>query len=112
MLYTKSYFISINNLKCFYLTTVLECNFFQFIMAKSLSIIFVSFIFSTSVSFGEDACSHFEDKDCVSPNILQNGHFINQWSVYLPGMTKNQARQILEENGFDYLGQVTFFQVD
>lgn len=75
-------------------------------MAKSLSIIFVSFIFSTSVSFGEDACSHFEDKDCVSPNILKNGHFINQWSVYLPGMTKNQARQLLEENGFDYLGQI------
>ncbi|XP_027842325.2 otolith matrix protein OMM-64-like [Aphis gossypii] len=75
-------------------------------MAKSLSIIFVSFIFSTSVSFGEDACSNFEDKDCVSPNILKNGHFINQWSVYLPGMTKSQAKQLLEENGFDYLGQI------
>ncbi|XP_060865887.1 uncharacterized protein LOC132941750 [Metopolophium dirhodum] len=75
-------------------------------MAKSLFIIFVSFIFSTSISFGEDACSNYEDKDCVHPNILKNGHFINQWSVHLPGMTKNEARKLLEDNGFDYLGKI------
>ena len=78
-------------------------------MANLLFIIFVNLIFSTSVSFGEDACSNYEDKDCVHPNILKNGHFINQWSVYLPGKTKNQARQILEDIGFEYLGQVTIF---
>ncbi|XP_025192405.1 uncharacterized protein LOC112592535 [Melanaphis sacchari] len=75
-------------------------------MAISLSIIFVSFIFSTSVSFGEDVCSHYEDNDCIHPNILKNGHFVNQWTVYLPGMTKDQARELLENNGFDYLGQI------
>lgn len=87
-------------------------HFLQIIMAKSLFIIFVIFIFSTSISFGEDACSNYEDKDCVHPNILKNGHFINQWSVYLPEMTKNEARQLLEDNGFDYLGQVTIFQIN
>ncbi|NP_001156250.1 uncharacterized protein LOC100166851 precursor [Acyrthosiphon pisum] len=75
-------------------------------MAKSLFIIFVSFIFSTSISFGEDACSNYEDKDCVHPNILKNDHFINQWSVHLPGMTKDEAKQLLEDNGFDYLGKI------
>jgi len=79
---------------------------------KSLTIIFVSFIFSTSNSFGNDACSNYEDKDCVHPDILKNGHFINQWSVHLPGMTKDEARKLLEDNGFDYLGKVTIFQVN
>jgi len=81
-------------------------------MAKSLFIIFVSFISSTSISFGEDVCSNYEDKDCVHPNILKNGHFINQWCVNLPGMTKNEARKLLEDIGFDYLGKVTIFQVN
>lgn len=81
-------------------------------MAKSLTIIVVSFIFSTSISFGDDACSNYEDKACVHPNIIQNGHFINQWSVNLPGMTKDEARKLLEDNGFEYLGKVTIFQVN
>ncbi|CAI6366062.1 unnamed protein product [Macrosiphum euphorbiae] len=59
-----------------------------------------------SISFGEDVCSNYEDKDCVHPNILKNGHFINQWCVNLPGMTKNEARKLLEDNGFDYLGKI------
>lgn len=88
------------------------CILLQIIMAKSLFIIFVSFIFSTSISFGEDVCSNYEDKDCVHPNVLKNGHFINQWSVYLPGMTKNDARKLLEDNGFDYLGKVKIFKVN
>lgn len=76
-------------------------------MIKLLFIILVTFNTLTNISLCGDLCSNYEDKNCVHPNAIKNGHYINQWSVYLPGTTKEEARLILEENGFNYLGQVT-----
>lgn len=82
--------------------------FFQFMMIKlDLFIILVTFSTSTNILLCDELCSDYDDKNCVHPNAIKNGHFINQWSVHLPGTTKEQARLILEANGFNYLGQVT-----
>lgn len=78
-------------------------------MVKLIFIILVTFSISSNMLLGDDICSHYDDQNCVHPNTLKSGHFINQWSVYLPGMTKEEARLLLEENGFDYLGQVIHF---
>lgn len=79
-------------------------------MMKSLFIILaISLCISTNVAFGEDICSHYDDIDCIHPDITKLGHFINQWSVYLPGMTKEEAKEFLENHGFVYLGQVIIF---
>lgn len=78
-------------------------------MAKSLFIILVSLCITKNISLGEDVCSDYDDNDCVHPEITKHGHFVNQWSVQLPGMAKEEARELLESNGFIYLGQVTFF---
>lgn len=76
-------------------------------MSPLVFIILVNLSISTNILFGENICSHFDDEDCVHPNVIKNGHFVNQWSVNLPGLTKGQARKLLEDNGFDYLGKVT-----
>lgn len=79
-------------------------------MAKLLLEIFVGFVVSTSVLFGEELCSHYDDEDCVHPNAVKNGYYTNQWSVYMPGISKDEAKQLFEDNGFDYLGQVIIIQ--
>lgn len=75
-------------------------------MSKLVFIILVNFSISTHIVLGENICSHYDDQDCVHPNVIKNGHFVNQWAVYLPGLTKEQARRLLEDMGFDYLGKV------
>lgn len=75
-------------------------------MAKLLFVIFMSFVVSTSVLSGERICSHYGDEGCVHLNTIKNGYYTNQWSVYLPGISKHEAKQLLENSGFDYLGQV------
>lgn len=75
-------------------------------MAKLLFVILLNFVVSMSVLFGENICSHYDDRDCVHPDTTKNGHYANQWSVYLPGVSKDEAKRLLEDNGFDYLGQV------
>lgn len=78
-------------------------------MAKSLFIILVSLCITTNISLGEDVCSDYDDKDCVRPEVTKHSHYANQWSVHLPGMTKEEARKMLESKGFIYLGKVTIF---
>lgn len=74
-------------------------------MAKLLLII-VSFGISTDVLFGDDACSHYNNINCVHPRVLQNGHYANEWIVNMPDRTKEQAKQELEQNGYIYLRPV------
>jgi len=74
-------------------------------MVNSLIVILVSF--SVSATFSKDLCSRYEDEACILPSSTKNGFYVNQWSVHMPGVHKEEARQILEEElGFVYLGQV------
>lgn len=81
-------------------------------MAKFLFIILIIISISTNISLGEKKCNHYDDENCVHPNILKNGHFVNQWTVYLPGVNKEKAKELLEENDFVYLGKVTSFHIN
>lgn len=68
--------------------------------------ILVSFGIATKCAFGAEACSHYNDRACTLPSAIKNGYYVNQWSVHMPGVPKDEARQLLEQNGFVYLGQV------
>lgn len=81
-------------------------------MAKLLFTILISISISTNILLGDNICSHYGDKDCIDPKVTKNGHYVNQWTVRLPNMSKKDARQLLEESGFVYLGQVTIFYVN
>lgn len=80
---------------------------FQFMMSKLAFIILLNFSISRNFSFGGKLCNHYDDENCVHPDVIKNGHFVNQWSVHLPGLSKEQARRLLEDNGLEYLGKVT-----
>lgn len=80
-------------------------------MGKLLFIILTSISVSTDVLYGGNLCNDYNDKSCVHPNAIKNGYYLNQWSVHLPGMSMNQAKQLLEDNGFDYLGQVIIYNI-
>lgn len=81
-------------------------------MDTFLLTILTSISISTNVLLADDLCRHYNDKSCVHHNALKNGHYVNQWSVYLPGMAKAEARQMFEENGFIYLGQVNLHDLN
>lgn len=76
-------------------------------MTKLLVLLFVSF-FPINFLLGEDLCNGYNNQNCFHPKTLKNGYFVNIWSVLLPGVPKEEAKQYLENIGFIYLGQVTF----
>lgn len=51
-------------------------------------------------------CDSYNDKTCMEPQAMKNGYFVNQWSVHMPNVPKDEAKQELQNAGFIYLGQV------
>jgi len=83
--------------------------FRQFAMAKLLSIMLASLSISTNVLLGKDVCSHYDEKACVDPKVTKHGYYVNQWTISTTGIAKEDVKQLIENNGFVYLGQVTIF---
>lgn len=71
-------------------------------MLASLSI-------SINVLLGKNTCSHYDDEACVLPSMTKNGYYANQWTIFTPELTKLDVQQLMENNGFVYLGLVTIF---
>lgn len=75
-------------------------------MVKSF-LVLLAVSFGICTTFSKELCSSYEDEACVFPSTTKNGFYVNQWSVHMPGVPKEEARRILEEElGFVYLGQV------